>query len=733
MEALFRTVLEMSQKASVVILIILMIRLFLKKAPKKYSYLLWSVTAFRLSIPFSFESFFSIFSVAKPVETLQKTEINRILLNPGIDFYPAITVPEIGTLNPSEGETLVSSSEFTQSMSSMQFFSIIWLMGMAAMILFGIYSYRKIQYEMRTATYLKENVYESDRISSPFLLGFFHPKIYIPYGLDEEVLEIVFLHENVHLKRKDHFIKLFAFILLTIHWLNPLCWIAFKLMSKDMEMSCDEKVLSSDAVSSVDYSRALLGFATNFKLPSPSPLAFGESNVKQRIKNALNFKKPKKVLTIAVGVLCIMVVSVCAADPKTKLEKIPDGTYVPYDVIYLSPLSSYYPQNGDSGLRYIVKGDSFTIVQKESNEIIEKFESVDYEWIELASTSGIINSSSEIETFDSLFYEKLEEYSKKYYVKLSEYYSLMKLDDEIWIVLSDDLIWSAYAIQLQNSPVVEEAGQTTSALDEAIRYAVLPISAPYSTGQTDYFESHVILATESVSATPQIGKNDQKEQLIVYAMVLIQRYDLTDGKIVEIGGSHMPMKITFDVVDESNYQVVDVWWPKDGAYYESSIKENFPEAIWDEALDTQKYILAQIQNCSQQAIVSADLDTEKIIDDLFEVILSSPAESSYSNEYIMEHAIEYRELLYYGDSTFDYIVERFLDGNQTGLKGHIMCQAMQDIYPNEAITIGSYETGQDYFDAWKEHVIGLNSEHGAKYLAENYPAAYRLIQIMIER
>jgi len=325
MEAAFLRILNMSITASYVILAVVLMRLLLKRAPKKYAYLLWGVVAFRLVCPVSFQSIFSLFSL-RPFDMSRAQSASHAALEyiPGdiaFSSQPRITVG-IPAANAFLSDSLPAATP-AYSVNPLQVIltigTILWCIGMLTMVVYGILSYGKIRHRMATAIRLEGNVYESDRVQSPFILGFFRPNIYIPFGLDEDTKRYVLTHENHHIRRLDHIIKPFAFLLLTVHWFNPLCWLAFFLMGKDMEMSCDEKVLGKEENIRKAYSTSLLSFASNRRFPSPSPLAFGETGVKSRIKNALSWRQPKVWITVLAAVLCLAVVVACAANPRRGL------------------------------------------------------------------------------------------------------------------------------------------------------------------------------------------------------------------------------------------------------------------------------------------------------------------------------------------------------------------------------------------------------------------------------
>lgn len=325
MTNVFTCVLNMSITSCYVIIAVLIIRLFLIKAPKKYSYFLWSAVAFRLAMPVSFQSIFSLFSLAPfDVSSAQNNSAGAL------EFVPVNIDPDQVSTNVSVGvgsvNTIINNVLYDTSVNSnvniterfLNVFSYIWIAGTALIILYGIISYCVMRRKLSNAVWQKYNIYESDKVSSPFIIGLISPKIYIPFGLDEKTYGYVIKHEKCHLSRGDNYVKAVAFVLVAVHWFNPICWLAFCLMSKDMETSCDETVLSKNGNIKKEYSAALLSFATGSRVPKISPLCFSENSVKSRIKNILKFKKPKFAVSAVVLVLCLAVIVGCAANPVAK-------------------------------------------------------------------------------------------------------------------------------------------------------------------------------------------------------------------------------------------------------------------------------------------------------------------------------------------------------------------------------------------------------------------------------
>lgn len=317
MNTLFNTIINMSITGSIVIAAVIIIRLLLKKLPKKYSYLLWSVVAFRLCVPVSFESIISIFQF-KPLQAHPKNAVSESGVMPYVPMPEPKAAPLPQTTAPLQGgSNIAEMAEVQQTVTITDVLPYVWLAGVVLFALWGIVSYIRFNGFLSSSVKYIDNIYQSDRIETPLIFGIIKPKIYIPFEMNTEYFSYVIAHERYHIKRRDYLVKLFAFFVLALHWFNPLCYLAFYLMSKDMEMSCDEKVLGSSENVKKNYSYALLSFATDKKFPAPTPICFGEGSVKSRIKNILKFKKPKLAVSVIAVLLCGLVLVSCAANPKS--------------------------------------------------------------------------------------------------------------------------------------------------------------------------------------------------------------------------------------------------------------------------------------------------------------------------------------------------------------------------------------------------------------------------------
>lgn len=300
----FPDLLDLNTTVSYVILFVLCVRQFLKGAPKIFSYALWGIVLLRLLVPFSIESSMSF--LPERTEFSSMVEMNAVL--PEIQFEtPNDRVDnEWRVENTAHGEPLVQTYHTVDAETYLTF---AWLFGIAGMALYSGISYWKLRRKVRTVIPLRKGICLCDEISTPFVMGIFRPVIYLPSALETADRNYIIAHERHHIRRGDHIFKALGFLALTIHWFNPLVWLAFSLANRDMEMSCDEAVIRKLGESiRADYSATLLNVATGHRLFAGTPLAFGEGNPTERVRNLSKWKKP----AIWVMVLCVLVCAVLA-------------------------------------------------------------------------------------------------------------------------------------------------------------------------------------------------------------------------------------------------------------------------------------------------------------------------------------------------------------------------------------------------------------------------------------
>ena len=590
--------LNMSLTASIAIVLVILLRFVLKKAPKVISYALWGIVLFRLLCPVSIGSTFSVFNLFE-TPTEDSGFITSVIEYVPTDIvhteYPSVVVPVPG-VSDAINEVLPQGEEQLRAdplEAPVSIATYVWMAGVLGMAIYSVMSYAQLRQKLRVVVPLRENIFIADDIKSPFVVGLFRPKIYLPCNLGEQEQEYIILHEKHHIKRLDHVVKALAFMALAIHWFNPLVWVAFILAGKDMEMSCDEAVIrqvGSDV--RADYSASLLTLATGRRIIAGTPLAFGEGDTKGRIHNLSKWKKPAVWIVILSVILCV-VLAVCLMtnpangmhlyeiddsrnysdllqeresitlksfgketavadmegllkaldevkvgrtaipsrsedrdsshqiilDGRTYInfswdytrvwidnrvkptytymitnplavsqlfkiygdgnesseiasvgEIIPGTTYVPYQCIYMNPLSSYAAMGGDSGCKYILGGDYLVIINRGNGNIVSITSNPDAEILDHGS--GESKSMVQVEDWDwevfpytddeweELFWPEgifvIEDIREKYenilYIRLSSEMFLMNADGSVWLVeLSNDpnvgtYIWSIYSL-----------------------------------------------------------------------------------------------------------------------------------------------------------------------------------------------------------------------------------------------------------------------------------------------
>ena len=305
MSELFLKIVNMSISASWVVVAVLALRFCLKKAPKWVNVLLWGIVAARMVFPFSIESVLSLIPSAETIsptimmEQSPSVQTGVPALNHGIN--PVIS----GSFTPAPGASANPLQIWIPVLAG------IWLFGIAALFLYSAVSYWRLRRKVCEAVILRGNIYQSEKVCTPFVLGIIKPKIYLPYHMDSREMDHVIAHEQTHIRRKDHWWKPLGFLLLTIHWFNPLMWLSYVLLCRDIELACDEKVIGKMGnAQRADYTQALVACSVDRRLIAACPLAFGEIGVKERVKSVMNYKKPAFWIVLASVIVCA-VIAVC--------------------------------------------------------------------------------------------------------------------------------------------------------------------------------------------------------------------------------------------------------------------------------------------------------------------------------------------------------------------------------------------------------------------------------------
>ncbi|MEA1959741.1 MAG: M56 family metallopeptidase [Bacillota bacterium] len=656
----------MSITASYVVLAVILIRLLLKKAPKIFSYALWSAVLIRLICPVTFTSAFSILSFVKPSTQQNSGALTYVPHNIGLMQNPGIDVGIDGMNNAINGS--LPQAVQTASVNPMQtvlfLLSMVWILGIALLVLYNVISYIKVLNSTKTATLVQQEIFETDRIDTPFVCGFIKPKIYIPAGMSENELSYILAHEQIHIKRLDYLIKPFAFLVLIVHWFNPLMWISFTLMSKDMEMSCDESVIKKMGNNVKGcYSRSLLSLSEKRSgLLTGSPLAFGESNIKSRIKNVLNYKKPVFwVVAVACVVTVVLVVGLIGNPAEEQ-----DLSFLNID--NLIPLVA----QSDTG-KITANSSVFGECQLDAKQVSYLLDHAKwkaknvrsaYELSSYLTLKVPADSKCEIRFYDAEPTLAMVIYDGEYrYYKISE--SDFKSIDKL-------LLATAWANALKTR-------------DGKPRYEMM---------------------------SEQAKENFTKEQ--------IDRSG--DNWNFNIGVSS-PWVVDFEIeIDGMTANITYLTQTSEPAYYNSREtlsfgKENGTLVVVDyQTIYEYKLIKNKIINTSYS------VDTAAKIGNYLEIILSTPGTSSNPQDYINEHEEEYNAILALDCEALPYLFSEFEKGGQTGLKGHIMERLCRKILWEEDIQYASSDP-QDWYDTYKAYTQRLVELNSLEFVKEHSPKA----------
>lgn len=537
MEAVFLKLLNMSIAGSWMIFAVILLRFPLKKAPRWGTCVLWGLVGIRLIFPFSIENILSLIPSAQTIPE-NFVHMEQPAISSGIDVVNQIMNP---VLSRQFAPDPASSADPLQIITYI--LSVIWLIGMALMLLYMVCSFFMLKARMRTAVRVRGNIWQSERVRSPFVLGMIRPRIYLPFHTSSAKMKYVIAHEKAHIRRHDHWTKPIGFLVLTVYWFNPVIWAAYILLCRDIEVACDESAVRNMGVDErKSYSMTLLSFGSGHHTPAICPLAFGEGNIRQRVKNVLNYKKPVLWMLIAAVIVCTAVAVCFMTNPKEKIQKV----------------------------------DALEVAVKEA---------------------------------------------------ILEYWK----DDR-----------------------------------EEVDFQC---------------ESHVTLAELSGERTDEkTGKTIETKE--VYALVCEQSVSYDEEPFTLVGASSMPAVLSFDMASDGSYNLTDYWVPQDGDFNEPSIRERFaalPPEVAEEALDTQKYVISQIQDCYTQIVEYGDVDTDRVIEKLFDVIMASPDETLSPQDIIQAHPVEYRELIFYNDYTVQYIRSKIKEDKVSGTEAEVMRRIMAEL------------------------------------------------------
>ena len=329
MSELFLKIINMSISASWLVLVVLILRFVLKKAPRWINVMLWGIVAIRLICPFSIESAFSLIPSAETIPMNIEMAANPAI-DSGINIVNNVINPVVSATFTPNPATSANPLQIWIPVAS-----FLWITGMVVLLFYTVISYCRLRCKVDTAVLYKNNIFQSENVASPFVLGIMKPRIYLPFNIDEQDLEYVVAHEQAHIRRNDHLWKPLGFLLLTLHWFNPLMWVAYVLLCRDIELACDEKVIKElGNEQRADYTQALVACSVNRRMIAACPLAFGEVGVKERVKSVMNYKKPAFWMIVIAVISCVVVAVCFLTNPKqdryTLQIVVPAGSQEPF-------------------------------------------------------------------------------------------------------------------------------------------------------------------------------------------------------------------------------------------------------------------------------------------------------------------------------------------------------------------------------------------------------------------
>nr|MDE6419186.1 M56 family metallopeptidase [Lachnospiraceae bacterium] len=663
-------------------------------------------------------------------------------------------------------------------------------------------SYMRLRIHVRTAVLVKREagrrsipVLESEWVDSPFVLGLICPRVYLPAKVGEEDRNYIISHELAHIHRKDHWIKPFGYLLLAAYWFHPLLWIAYIMLCRDIEYACDERVVKRyDVEERKAYSTALLTCSVRRFRIAACPVAFGEVGVRQRIKGVLHYKKPAFWVLLA-GALSLVIVAVCfLTNPKSERDVLaedgsvsetadagdvsgasetadagggsnPAGAAVPADgwyeydhCVYMNPLSSYFPVEGQRIGGYL-EADGLIWNELGRQECL-LFEQAPAEYNADTVSWSFFNKEELEVLFDGIFLTndgmeaELDRIGtlpaeKRLWRPLEDGSRLLYVDGELWLLrhMGGGEVWSIYALRLESSLLDDAIAKAAwDWAEETGAFGGVTRTEAAAEGVTGELwamypcVSYVVLATEG--AMDAAGDH---ETLTVYAQVLATAYLCEQTGLTELGGSYVPAAITFLVNEDGSYTLSEYWTPRDGSYFVQDIREKASSVrVADAMIDGQRYIYELMQDSYARAVSETGVvDTRFVVGDLFDRMQEDRddllEEDADAVKRMAAYPLTVRELYYYGDNTLRYIYNQFLRGGESGLRGELMARVLHQMTLEEMALRMPLTDGQAYFDALveitqKTYADLVQSEGGEaqakQFMREFMPAGYLLLSML---
>ncbi len=590
MENIFLQIVNMSITASWLVLAVILLRFLFKKAPKWVMGVLWGFVALRLIFPYSFES---VFSLVPSSETLPDDILTSKTpsINSGISAFNQAVNPVLSD---------VLAPDVTASANPMQILifiaSVIWLAGVVCMLIYTLISYVSIKRKVSEAVLEKDNIFMCDRVNTPFILGVIKPKIYLPSSINERDTQYVISHEKAHIGRGDYLWKPLGFVLLAVYWFNPLLWLAYILLCRDIELACDEKVVKKLGNEiKKPYSEALINCSVKRRTVAACPLAFGEVGVKDRVKSILNYKKPA-FWVIIVAVVSIIVTAACLmTNPKSNVD-LDDGLKVFLDTQIAEHHES--PQTKDNFVTVdyeILKTDNKP--SEVSVYMWVLYQEYSYKNDEMKAETGthiptVITAKKDGNSYELTEYWKAND-GNQYVESIKEkfpFYLWSKATDNKWCI--EEQLSRSRASAMDYYGISDQTHQIeTDKRDSFLKEQIMEYN------KSRYLKGDFATCDYQVMKVKKSG-----DVVTAYMWVLYQEYTYENEQLNSVSGGHCPTVITAKYnSDEHDYELTEYWEPENGTEYKSSIRKKFPISLWRKATDSKWCYQAQKSTCDMTA------------------------------------------------------------------------------------------------------------------------------------
>lgn len=547
-----------SISASFLVLAVIAFRLIFRKAPKAITVFLWALVAIRLICPVSFESSLSLIPNAETIPT-------EIL---SVDPHKGINSTSFEVIENPIYTDFIDSDVTVDSIDSFQwdvvYLTYGWLMGMGIMVLYSIISYLRIYLKIRQSMPLRANIFICDTINTPFIFGIVRPRIYLPSSMGEEDMSYVIAHEKAHLKRRDYLWKPLGFLLLTVYWFNPVLWLAYVLLCRDIELACDERVIKEmGAEIKKPYSMALINCSVPRRMISACPVAFGEVGVKKRIKAVLNYKKPA-FWVIAAAVIASIAVAVCfMTNPKSESTEEyewycnPTHSAVGYGIL------AFYPDNGYKLVSVeATDGEAFLDDRYYNYPGEEKYAGWSPDYRNYTETKGAdITITATKNDEEKVFTVRVTRSEKEDESGIGVYFTVRGLDCGI-----EEDGWARFTLK------EEKTVKISAELDTAVSKAILSSNAIKDWHGECATEGHVILGTDK-----------KGDKIKVYLLEQYSVFGFQNGWFLDQSGYSTSAVMTFEET-ETGYKYLEVEHPRDGSFHGDDIKAMFPKTYQKRAL-----------------------------------------------------------------------------------------------------------------------------------------------------